>query len=96
MELRKQHAVVVSSVARLRALDKAVASGTMLVTATEQSIKGGVRINPDLRNARQQLYASRRDQAQARYGYLLALLKLRSAAGMLDADALREMAAYFR
>ncbi|MDR7051963.1 protease secretion system outer membrane protein [Duganella sp. 3397] len=96
VELRKQHAVVVSSVARLRALDKAVASGTMLVTATEQSIKGGVRINLDLLNARQQLYTSRRDQAQARYGYLLAMLKLRSAAGVLDADALREVAAYFR
>lgn len=96
VELRKQHAVVVSSVARLRALDKAVASGTMLVTATEQSIKGGVRINLDLLNAQQQLYTSRRDQAQARYSYLLAMLKLRAAAGVLDADALREVAAYFR
>lgn len=96
VELRKQHAVVVSSVARLRALDKAVASGAMLVTATEQSIKGGVRINLDLLNAQQQLYTSRRDQAQARYSYLLAMLKLRAAAGVLDADALREVAAYFR
>jgi len=96
VELRKQHAVVVSSVARLRALDKAVASGTMLVTATEQSIKGGVRINLDLLNAQQQLTTSRRDQAQARYNYLMAMLKLRAAAGVLDADALREVAAYFR
>lgn len=96
VELRKQHAVVVSSVARLRALDKAVASGAMLVTATEQSIKGGVRINLDLLNAQQQLYTSRRDQAQARYSYLLAMLKLRAAAGVLDADALRDVAAYFR
>jgi protease secretion system outer membrane protein len=96
VELRKQHAVVVSSVARLRALDKAVASGTMLVTATEQSIKGGVRINLDLLNAQQQLTTSRRDQAQARYTYLMAMLKLRAAAGVLDADALREVAAYFR
>ncbi|KQQ33664.1 type I secretion protein TolC [Duganella sp. Leaf126] len=96
VELRKQHAVVVSSMARLRALDKAVASGTLLVTATEQSIKGGVRINLDLLNARQQLYTSRRDQAQARYGYLLAMLKLRAAAGTLDVDALRDVAAYFR
>lgn len=96
VELRKQHAVVVSSVARLRALDKAVASGTMLVTATEQSIKGGVRINLDLLNAQQQLTTSRRDQAQARYNYLMAMLKLRAAAGVLDAEALREVAAYFR
>ena len=96
VELRKQHAVVVSSVARLRALDKAVASGTLLVTATEQSIKGGVRINLDLLNAQQQLTTTRRDQAQARYTYLMAMLKLRAAAGVLDAEALREVAAYFR
>jgi len=96
VELRKQHAVVVSSVALLRALDKAVASGTMLVTATEQSIKGGVRINLDLLNAQQQLTTTRRDQAQARYTYLMAMLKLRAAAGVLDAEALREVAAYFK
>lgn len=96
VELRKQHALVVSSVSRLRALDKAVASGTLLITATEQSIKGGVRINLDLLNAQQQLYTTKRDQAQARYNYLLGLLRLRAAAGVLDIDALREVAGYFR
>jgi protease secretion system outer membrane protein len=96
VELRKQHALVISSVSRLRALDKAVASGTLLITATEQSIKGGVRINLDLLNAQQQLYTTKRDQAQARYNYLLGMLRLRSAAGTLDVDALREVAAYFR
>ena len=95
VELRKQHALVLSSVSRVRALDKAVASGTELVKATQQSIKGGVRINLDLLNAQQQLYSSRRDLAQARYNYLLALLRLRSAAGTLDIDALREVATYF-
>lgn len=96
VELRKQHALVLSSVSRLRALDKAVASGTLLIKATEQSIKGGVRINLDLLNAQQQLYSTKRDQAQARYNYLLGMLRLRSAAGVLDIDALREVAAYFR
>lgn len=96
VELRKQYALVNSSVSRLRALDKAVASGTLLITATEQSIKGGVRINLDLLNAQQQLYTTKRDQAQARYNYLLGLLRLRAAAGVLDIDALREVAGYFR
>lgn len=95
VELRKQHALVQSSMSRIRALDKAVASDTELIKATQQSIKGGVRINLDLLNAQQQLYSSKRDQAQARYNYLLATLRLRSAAGTLDVDALREVAAYF-
>ena len=96
VELRKQHALVASSVSRIRALDKAVASGTLLVKATEQSIKGGVRINLDLLNAQQQLFTSSRDLAQARYGYLLGMLKLRAAAGVLDLDSLREVSMYFR
>jgi protease secretion system outer membrane protein len=96
VELRKQYAALVSSAARIQALDKAVSSARLLVTATEQSIKGGVRINLDLLNAQQTLYTSQRDQAQARYNYLLALLRLRAAAGTLGENDVRDIAAYFR
>ncbi len=96
VELRKAHSLVLSSVRKIEALEKAVASGKLLMTATEQSIKGGVRINLDLLNAQQQLYTSQRDLAQARYSYLIALLRLRAAAGTLDSSAVREVAAYFR
>ena len=96
IELRKQHASVISSAARIRALEKAVGSGELLVKATEQSIKGGVRINLDLLNARQQLYTSMRDLAQARYTYLVSRLRLRAAAGVAGPDDVREVAAYFR
>jgi outer membrane protein, protease secretion system len=96
VELRKQYAAVVSSTARIQALDKAVSSAKLLITATEQSIKGGVRINLDLLNAQQQLYTSQRDLAQARYNYLLAKLRLRAAAGTLGHEDVREVAAYFR
>ncbi|WP_373925190.1 TolC family outer membrane protein [Duganella sp. sic0402] len=96
IELRKQYAAVLSSVTRIRALEKAVASGELLITATEQSIKGGVRINLDLLNARQQLYTSQRDLAQARYNYLLAQLKLKAAAGVLEPEDVQEVSTYFR
>lgn len=95
VELRKQYGTVMSSVQRLQALDKAVESGKLLVKATQQSILGGVRINLDLLNAQQQLYTSQRDLAQARYTYLLGLLRLRGAAGTLDDQAVQEVAAYF-
>ena len=96
VELRKAHSLVVSSVHKIEALEKAVESGKLLMKATEQSIKGGVRINLDLLNAQQQLYTSQRDLAQARYTYLIAVLRLRAAAGTLDSSAVREVAAYFR
>jgi protease secretion system outer membrane protein len=96
VEMRKSYDQVQNSVAKVAALEKAVASGKLLMTATEQSIKGGVRINLDLLNAQQQLYTSQRDLAQARYNYLINLVRLRAGAGTLDESAVREVAAYFR
>jgi len=95
VDLRKSYDLVQNSVAKINALEKAVNSGKLLMTATEQSIKGGVRINLDLLNAQQQLYTSQRDLAQARYQYLLGLLRLRASANTLDESAVREVAAYF-
>lgn len=95
VELRKQYSAVQSSAARIRALDKAVDSAKLLLTATEQSIKGGVRINLDLLNAQQQLYTSQRDRSQARFAYLLSVLKLRAAEGTLNPGDVREIAMYF-
>ncbi|MBV6320443.1 TolC family outer membrane protein [Duganella violaceipulchra] len=96
VELRKDYDSVISSVVKIDALMKAVDSGRLLVKATEQSIKGGVRINLDLLDAQRQLSATERDLAQARYTYVLAQLKLRAAAGTLSADDVRTMAVYFR
>lgn len=96
VELRKAHSQVVSSVARVEALNKAVASGQLLINATTQSIKGGERINLDLLSAQQQLTTSLRDLAQARYTYLLAVLRMRMAAGTLSRGDIEQVAGFFR
>ena len=95
VELRRNYNATVSSVARIEALVKAVESAKLLVTATEQSIKGGVRINLDLLNAQRQLYTAQRDLTQARLNYLLSSLRLRAGSGSLSADDVRLTAAYF-
>lgn len=96
VELRRQYTLTESSIPRIDALIKAVDSAQLLVTATEQSIKGGVRINLDLLNAQRQLSIAQRDLAQARYGYLLASLRLKAAAGTLGREDVRVLAAYFQ
>ncbi|ELX10619.1 type I secretion outer membrane protein TolC [Janthinobacterium sp. HH01] len=96
LELRKDYDALMSSVARIGALKKSVASSELLIKATEQSVKGGVRINLDVLNATQQLYVNKRDLAQARYNYLLNTLRMRSAAGTLSEADVREVAPYFR
>lgn len=95
VEVQKQFSLVLSGAPKIEALIKSVESSSLLIEATKQSIKGGVRINLDLLNAQQQLYTSRRDLAQARYNYLLAYLRLRNAAGTLGAQDLMDIAGYF-
>lgn len=95
LELRKQHALMQSSFARIAALAKAVDSAQLLVLATQQSVKGGIRINLDVLSAQQQLYSAKKDLAQARYSYLLSYLNLKNAAGTLAAEDLTMIATYF-
>ncbi|HYD94943.1 MAG TPA: TolC family outer membrane protein, partial [Noviherbaspirillum sp.] len=95
VELRKQYSLSLSSAARIDALVKSVNSARMLVQATQQSVKGGVRINLDVLNAQQQLYVAQRDLAQARYSYLISYLRLRFSAGTLTAEDLHTVAGYF-
>jgi protease secretion system outer membrane protein len=96
VDLLKAWSQVQSGARKIEALEKAVSSGKLLMTATVQSIKGGVRVNLDLLDAQQHLYTSQRDLAQARYDYLLAQLRLRAAAGTLDGDSVRKVAANFQ
>lgn len=95
VELRKQYDQVISSAAKIDAMVKAVNSARSLVLATQQSVKGGVRINLDVLNAQQQVYAAQRDLAQARYNYLISFLRLRFAAGTLATEDLHTVAKYF-
>jgi len=96
VDLRRAHSLVLSSGRKVDALAAAVDSSKLLMTATEQSIKGGVRINLDLLNAQQQLFTNQRDLAQARYAYLVGILRMRALTGTVSVQDVREVAAYFR
>jgi len=95
IELRKHYSQTISSMSKIAALEKSVESAKLLVEATRQSIKGGVRINLNLLEAQQQLYTARRDLVQAQYNYLLSFLKLRAASGTLTGEDLNSLAGYF-
>lgn len=49
----------------------------------------------DLLNAQQRLFEAKRDRAETRYGYLLAYLRLRRAAGIVGFEDLHDIAGYF-
>ena len=81
---REYYSGVISGLARIRALNAGEKSSLAAVEANRTGYAIGVRINLDVLNAQQQLYATRRDLAQARYDTLLAGLRLKAVSGSLS------------
>lgn len=74
---------VASGVSQVRALEAALVSSQSSLDSTRLGQEVGVRTQVDVLNAQQQLSQTRRDLAQAKYNYILALLRLKAAAGQL-------------
>jgi outer membrane protein len=70
--------------AQVEALSFAIESGQRAVKGNQVGYRLGIRINLDVLNAQQQLYAAQRDLSKARYDGLLQGLKLKAAAGVLS------------
>ncbi len=95
VDLHRQYSLQSNGPARLEALLQAVRANEELVDATLRSVAGGERTNVDVLNARERLSLAQRDLLEARYGYLLAGLRLRHIAGTLEDDDLRELSRKF-
>lgn len=74
---------VATGVSQVRALEAALVSSQSSLDSTRLGQEVGVRTVIDVLNAQQQLSQTRRDLAQAKYNYMLALLRLKAAAGQL-------------
>lgn len=83
-EAKQAYAGIVNGVSQTEALQSAVESGESSVKGNLAGYRLGLRINSDVLNAQQQLFATKRDLAKARYGTLFAGLKLKAAAGVLS------------
>jgi len=78
---------VTSGLAQIQALEAALVSSESSLASTRLGQEVGVRTQVDVLNATQQVSQTRRDLAQARYAYILAVLRLKGAAGTLtEAD----------
>lgn len=91
LQARAAYLGVVSGVARVRALEQALASNEAQLKSTKLGLEVGVRTRTDVLNAEQQRYATLRDLYAARYQVLLAGLELKAAAGILAAKDLEDI-----
>jgi len=87
-QARQFHRGVNTGLARIAALEAGERSSRAAVQANRRGYEIGVRINLDVLNAQQQLYATLRDLARVRYDTVMAGLRLKAASGILAEDDL--------
>jgi outer membrane protein len=80
-----------SGIAQVKALEEALESARVALQANRRGQEVGIRINIDVLNAQQQFAATERDLAKARYDTLMSLLRLKGAAGSLDASDVEQI-----
>ncbi len=83
---RQAYLGVTSGMAQMKAFEQALVSNQAALDSNLLGYEVGVRINIDVLNAQQQLYATRRDLAKSRYDTLIAQLRLKAAAGTLNEE----------
>ena len=82
---------VLSEISRVQALKQALESSATALRATEAGYDVGTRTAVDVLAARQNLVASQTNYSRSRYDYMLNVLQLKAAAGILDRKALEDM-----
>ena len=71
------------SIAQLKAYEQALVSSQSQLDSTTVGYDVGSRTSVDLLNAQQQLFSAKRDLLQARYSYLINIIKLKAAVGII-------------
>jgi outer membrane protein len=75
-----------ASISRVKALKQALSSTETAVEATETGYRAGTRTSVDVLQIQSELFKSRRDYARSRYDYIINVLELKQAAGILSPE----------
>lgn len=84
LETRTNYLNLTGSVAQVRAYEQALVSSRSQLESTQLGYEVGVRTSVDVLNAQQQFYTAQRDLLQARYNYLLSVLRLKASTGLIN------------
>ena len=85
---------VVSGISQVTSLKQAVKSADIALEATRAGFEVGTRTSVDVLISTRETFRQIRDYAGARYNYVLNKLRLKQAAGILQADDLKDINAY--
>jgi outer membrane protein len=83
LETQRAYLNLSTSIAQVKAFDQALISSQSQLDSTKLGYEVGVRTSVDVLNAQQQLFSAKRDLLQARYNYLVNIIRLKAASGLV-------------
>lgn len=87
LETQRAYLNLNTSIAQVKAYEQALNSSQSQLDSTKLGYEVGVRTSVDVLNAQQQLFSAKRDLLQARYDYLVNIIRLKAASGVVaDVD----------
>jgi outer membrane protein len=95
-DARDAYLGVLSEISRVKALRRALESNQTALTATESGYEAGTRTAVDVLESRRLWIQAQTDYSRSRYDYMLNLLKLQQAAGMLSEQSLDRLNALLK
>ena len=94
LDTKQAYLDISSNIAQAKANKQSLHSAQSQLASTSKSFKLGIRTNVDVLNAQQQVFTAKRESLQTHYNYLLGLLKLKYASGLLHDQDLEEINQY--
>ncbi|AVI62944.1 TolC family outer membrane protein [Halomonas sp. GFAJ-1] len=90
-EVRSSYQSILSAKARERSLRRSLEASEQVVESRQVSVETGIVPLRDLLDAERDLFFARSELAAARYDYLINVLRLKRATGVINVDDLREI-----
>ena len=84
LETQRAYLNLGTTIAQVKALQQALTSSQIQLESTKLGYEVGVRTSVDVLNAQQQLFSAKRDLLQARYSYLVNIIRLKAASGLVS------------
>ena len=91
LETQRAYLNLSTSIAQIKALEQALTSAKSQLDSTTLGFEVGVRTTVDVLNAQQQYFSARRDLLQARYNYLVNIIRLKAASGLVSEPDLEDI-----
>ncbi|MGB7816642.1 MAG: TolC family outer membrane protein [Methylotenera sp.] len=91
LETQRAYFNLSTTIAQVKALEQALISSQSQLDSTKLGYEVGVRTSVDVLNAQQQFYSAKRDLLQARYNYLVNIIRLKAASGLVGEADLQDI-----